>query len=254
MEIIPAVDIKEGKCVRLRQGDRLQEIIYAEDPVLMAQRWEDMGAKLLHIVDLDGAWAGKPQNLSVIQRIISTLNIPLQVGGGIRDYLAIERYLDLGIERIILGSSVLKNPYFIEESCGRYPNKILLGIDTKKDCLAYDGWERVSERKAMDVALQFQRLSLRAFIFTDIYRDGMLKGPNIEAIEQFAQKINKPILAAGGIKTLEDIMDLMRLESIGLEGIIIGRSLYEGTLDLKEALERINVGETDNSMPRCKRW
>jgi len=227
--------------VRLRQGERFQEIIYAEDPVLMAQRWEDIGAKLLHIVDLDGAWAGKPQNLSVIQGIMSAVNIPLQVGGGIRDSLAIERYLDLGIERVILGSSALKNPHFVEESCERYPDKILLGIDTRKGYVAYDGWERVSERKAIDVARQFQGLSLRAFIFTDIYRDGMLKGPNIEAIEEFAREVNKPILAAGGIKNLEDILRLIRLEGLGLEGIIIGRALYEGTLDLKEALEKINV-------------
>jgi len=241
MEIIPAVDIKGGKCVRLRQGERFQEIIYAENPVLMAQRWEDIGAKLLHIVDLDGAWAGKPQNLSVIQGIMSAVNIPMQVGGGIRDSLAIERYLDLGIERVILGSSALKNPHFVEESCERYPDKILLGIDTRKGYVAYDGWERVSERKAIDVARQFQGLSLRAFIFTDIYRDGMLKGPNIEAIEEFAREVNKPILAAGGIKNLEDILRLIRLEGLGLEGIIIGRALYEGTLDLKEALEKINV-------------
>ena len=227
--------------MRLRQGERFQEIIYAENPVLMAQRWEDIGAKLLHIVDLDGAWAGKPQNLSVIQGIMSAINIPLQVGGGIRDSLAIERYLDLGIERVILGSSALKNPHFVEESCERYPDKILLGIDTRKGYVAYDGWERVSERKAIDVARQFQGLSLRAFIFTDIYRDGMLKGPNIEAIEEFAREVNKPILAAGGIKNLEDILRLMRLEGLGLEGIIIGRALYEGTLDLKEALEKINV-------------
>ena len=227
--------------MRLRQGERFQEIIYAEDPVLMAQRWEDIGAKLLHIVDLDGAWAGKPQNLSVIQGIMSAVNIPMQVGGGIRDSLAIERYLDLGIERVILGSSALKNPHFVEESCERYPDKILLGIDTRKGYVAYDGWERVSERKAIDVARQFQGLSLRAFIFTDIYRDGMLKGPNIEAIEEFAREVNKPILAAGGIKNLEDILRLIRLEGLGLEGIIIGRALYEGTLDLKEALEKINV-------------
>lgn len=227
--------------MRLRQGERFQEIIYAENPVLMAQRWEDIGAKLLHIVDLDGAWAGKPQNLSVIQGIMSAVNIPLQVGGGIRDSLAIERYLDLGIERVILGSSALKNPHFVEESCERYPDKILLGIDTRKGYVAYDGWERVSERKAIDVARQFQGLSLRAFIFTDIYRDGMLKGPNIEAIEEFAREVNKPILAAGGIKNLEDILRLIRLEGLGLEGIIIGRALYEGTLDLKEALEKINV-------------
>ena len=227
--------------MRLRQGERFQEIIYAENPVLMAQRWEDIGAKLLHIVDLDGAWAGKPQNLSVIQGIMSAVNIPLQVGGGIRDSLAIERYLDLGIERVILSSSALKNPHFVEESCERYPDKILLGIDTRKGYVAYDGWERVSERKAIDVARQFQGLSLRAFIFTDIYRDGMLKGPNIEAIEEFAREVNKPILAAGGIKNLEDILRLIRLEGLGLEGIIIGRALYEGTLDLKEALEKINV-------------
>ena len=227
--------------MRLRQGERFQEIIYAENPVLMAQRWEDIGAKLLHIVDLDGAWAGKPQNLSVIQGIMSAVNIPLQVGGGIRDSLAIERYLDLGIERVILGSSALKNPHFVEESCERYPDKILLGIDTRKGYVAYDGWERVSERKAIDVARQFQGLSLRAFIFTDIYRDGMLKGPNVEAIEEFAREVNKPILAAGGIKNLEDILRLIRLEGLGLEGIIIGRALYEGTLDLKEALEKINV-------------
>ena len=227
--------------MRLRQGERFQEIIYAEDPVLMAQRWEDIGAKLLHIVDLDGAWAGKPQNLSVIQGIMSAINIPLQVGGGIRDSLVIERYLDLGIERVILGSSALKNPHFVEESCERYPDKILLGIDTRKGYVAYDGWERVSERKAIDVARQFQGLSLRAFIFTDIYRDGMLKGPNVEAIEEFAREVNKPILAAGGIKNLEDILRLIRLEGLGLEGIIIGRALYEGTLDLKEALEKINV-------------
>lgn len=227
--------------MRLRQGERFQEIIYAENPVLMAQRWEDIGAKLLHIVDLDGAWAGKPQNLSVIQGIMSAINIPLQVGGGIRDSLVIERYLDLGIERVILGSSALKNPHFVEESCERYPDKILLGIDTRKGYVAYDGWERVSERKAIDVARQFQGLSLRAFIFTDIYRDGMLKGPNIEAIEEFAREVNKPILAAGGIKNLEDILRLIRLEGLGLEGIIIGRALYEGTLDLKEALEKINV-------------
>lgn len=241
MDIIPAVDIKGGKCVRLMQGERLQEIIYAGDPVLMAQRWEDTGANLLHIVDLDGAWAGSPQNLSIIQQIISAVNLPLQVGGGIRDLWAIEKYLDLGIERIILGSSALKNPPFIVESCEKYPNRILLSIDTKRGYVAYDGWERVSEKKAVDLALQFHRLSLRAFIFTDICRDGMLKGPNIEAIEEFAKSVNKPILAAGGITNLEDILSFRRVESLGLEGVIIGRALYEGTLDLREALEKINV-------------
>jgi phosphoribosylformimino-5-aminoimidazole carboxamide ribotide isomerase len=241
MDIIPAVDIKGGKCVRLRQGERSQETIYGEDPVLMAQKWQNAGARLLHIVDLDGAWAGKPQNYLVIQRIISSVNIPIQVGGGIRDFAAIRRYLDIGIERIILGSSALKNPSFIEEMCNEYPDKILLGIDTKEDYVAYDGWENVSEKNAIDVALQFQDSSIRAFIFTDICRDGMLEGPNIKAIEKFARKVNKPILAAGGIKSLEDILSLIKLEEIGLEGIIVGRALYEGTLDLREALERINV-------------
>jgi phosphoribosylformimino-5-aminoimidazole carboxamide ribotide isomerase len=241
MDIIPAVDIKGGKCVRLRQGERLQEIVYSSDPVLMASKWADLGAKLLHIVDLDGAWEGKPRNFLTIKHIASRVNIPLQVGGGIRDIDTIERYLSLGIKRIILGTGALKSKAFIEECSTRYPDKILLSIDTKQGYLAYDGWRHTSTIKAAEFVKKIAHLPLRAFIFTDTFRDGMLKGPNINAIEEFVQLVNKPVIAAGGITNLDDIMQLIKLEPLGLEGIILGRALYEGTLDLREVLERADV-------------
>jgi phosphoribosylformimino-5-aminoimidazole carboxamide ribotide isomerase len=236
MIIIPAVDIKQGKCVRLLQGRMEDTTQYSEDPLKMAQRWEKEGASLIHVVDLDGAFAKEVRNLKTIQAILSGIMVPIQVGGGIRDLKTIELYINMGVSRIIIGSEAVYNPNFVKEACLKFKDRIVVGIDARNGMVAVEGWSRTSETKAVDLAKEFESCGVVAINFTDIYRDGMQTGPNIEETAALAEAVSIPIIASGGVSTLQDIKNLLKIESKGVAGVITGKALYEGTLDLKEAI------------------
>jgi len=236
MIIIPAVDIKQGKCVRLLQGRMEDTTQYSENPLKMAQRWEKEGASLIHVVDLDGAFAKGVRNLKTIQTILSGIKVPIQVGGGIRDLKTIEMYINMGVSRVIIGSEALYNPDFVKEACMKFQGRIVVGIDARNGKVAVEGWSRTSETKAIDLAKQFESCGVAAINFTDIHRDGMQTGPNIEETAILAEAVAIPIIASGGVSTIQDIKNLLKIESKGVTGVITGKALYEGTLDLKEAI------------------
>ncbi len=236
MIIIPAVDIKKGKCVRLLQGRMEDTTQYSEDPLKMAQRWEKEGASLIHVVDLDGAFAKEVRNLKTIQTILSGITVPIQVGGGIRDLKTIELYINMGVSRIIIGSEAVYNPNFVKQACLKFKDRIVVGIDARNGKVAVEGWSRTSETKAVDLAKEFESCGVVAINFTDIYRDGMQTGPNIEETAALAEAVSIPIIASGGVSTIQDIKNLLKIESKGVAGVITGKALYEGTLDLKEAI------------------
>ncbi len=237
MMIIPAVDIKTGKCVRLLQGRMQDETIFSENPAAMAQKWAEAGAKLIHVIDLDGAFAKHPQNLDAIRKILGHVDVPIQLGGGIRNLETIRMLMDLGIQRVIIGTEAVQNPEFVKEACKEYPNQIILGIDARNGLVAIDGWSQTTRVTAIELACQFENCGLVAINFTDIHRDGMLTGPNIEEIKALAEKIDIPIVASGGVSTLTDIQKLLALRSVGVTGVIVGKALYSGSLDLKEAIK-----------------
>ena len=236
MLIIPAIDIKQGKCVRLLQGRMEDTTYYSDDPVMMAQRWEACGASLIHVVDLDGAFAKQVKNLKTIQDILAGINVSIQVGGGIRDLTTIEMYLDAGVSKVIIGSEALYHPGFVKEACKLFPDKIVVGIDARNGRVAVEGWSRTSETLAIDLAKEFESCRVSAINFTDIHKDGMQTGPNIEETAALARAVSIPIVASGGVSTLQDIKNLLEIERHGVTGVITGRALYEGTLDLKEAI------------------
>lgn len=236
MIIIPAVDIKEGKCVRLLQGRMEDTTHYSDDPVKMAQRWEAEDAALIHIVDLDGAFAKKVKNLETIQDILAGINVPIQVGGGIRDLDTIEMYVEAGVSKVIIGSEALYNPSFVKQACKKFPGKIVVGIDARNGMVAVEGWSKTSKTSAIDLAKEFESCGVAAINFTDIHRDGMQTGPNIEETAALAETVSIPIVASGGVSTLQDIKNLLEIENKGVTGVITGRALYEGSLDLKEAI------------------
>jgi phosphoribosylformimino-5-aminoimidazole carboxamide ribotide isomerase len=232
--IFPAIDIRDQKCVRLRQGDFERETIYSDDPAEMARLWEGQGAQALHLVDLDGAKSGKPVNLQAITEIVQTVSIPCQVGGGIRNEAAIEMILQLGISRVILGSAACKNTGWLKEMAERYPEKILLGIDARDGFLAAEGWLEVLPSSALPLAESVSHLPLAGIIYTDIAHDGMLGGPNWQGLQDMAKATSLPVIASGGIATADDIR---RLRKMNMHGCIIGRALYDRTLTLPEALK-----------------
>ncbi len=236
MIIIPAIDIKQGKCVRLLQGRMEDATQYSEDPLKMAQQWEAKGANLIHVVDLDGAFAKEVRNLKTIQAILSGINVSIQVGGGIRDLKTIEMYIHMGVSRVIIGSEALYNPGFVKEACMKFSGRIVVGIDARNGKVAVEGWSRTSETKAVDLAKQFESCGVAAINFTDIHRDGMQTGPNIEETAALAEAVSIPIIASGGVSTIQDIKNLLKIESKGVTGVITGKALYEGTLDLQEAI------------------
>jgi phosphoribosylformimino-5-aminoimidazole carboxamide ribotide isomerase len=236
--IYPAIDIKEGKCVRLYQGKMERVTVFSEDPSEMARRWEDAGAQFIHIVDLDGAVAGKPQNLRMVERIINAVEIPAQLGGGIRDSKSLKSVLDLGVRRVILGTTAIKSPEFVMEACGEHgSHRIVVGIDFRNEKVAIRGWEESAEEKAVDVAKRMEEIGVEHLICTDIERDGTLHGPNIEIMRTLAQAVSVPIIASGGISGLKDIECLKELEPLGIEGVVVGRALYAGAFSLEEAIE-----------------
>ena len=234
MLLIPAIDIQEGRCVRLRQGRMDDATVFSDDPVAMARRWQAAGARRLHIVDLDGAVQGRPMNLAVIQAIVAAVpDVPVQVGGGIRDEEAIEAYLASGVRYVILGSKAAAAPHFVADVCVEFPGHIIVGLDGRNGKVATDGWSKLSQHDVIDLAQQFERAGVESIIFTDIGRDGMLSGVNIEATVELARSVSIPIIASGGITSLDDIRALCEVAGEGIMGAITGRAIYEGTLDFE---------------------
>jgi len=237
MLIIPAVDIKNGKCVRLFQGRLDSETVFSDDPAAMAKRWENEGAEIIHVIDLDGAVEKSPKNLNSIERIIESVEAYIQVGGGIRTAKTAKMYLDLGVKRVIIGTEAIKNPNFVKDACKAFPDQIVVGIDARDGLVAIEGWTETTRIKAVDLARRFEDCGVAAINFTDIHRDGMETGPNIEATRRIAEAVSIPVVASGGVSTIEDIKKLMPLEAVGVVGVITGRALYSGSLSLKAAIE-----------------
>ncbi|NOX42989.1 MAG: 1-(5-phosphoribosyl)-5-[(5-phosphoribosylamino)methylideneamino]imidazole-4-carboxamide isomerase [Gammaproteobacteria bacterium] len=236
MLVIPAIDLKDGKCVRLRQGRMDDDTVYSDDPVTMAGKWIDAGARRLHLVDLNGAFAGKPKNGDVIRRITKTFpDVPIQVGGGIREENTVQAYLDAGVSYAIIGTKAVQTPEFVSKLCSTFPGHIMVGLDAKEGKVAIDGWANVSAHNIIDMAKCFEQDGVEAIIYTDISRDGMQTGVNIESTVALAESVNIPVIASGGITNLDDIRSLCAVEPSGIIGAITGRAIYEGSLDFSEA-------------------
>ncbi|HTG82355.1 MAG TPA: 1-(5-phosphoribosyl)-5-[(5-phosphoribosylamino)methylideneamino]imidazole-4-carboxamide isomerase [Geobacteraceae bacterium] len=236
MIVIPAIDLKEGKCVRLEQGLMEKDTVFCDSPADQAGEWQRQGAELLHIVDLDGAFAGTPKNRSAIEAIVKALAIPTQLGGGIRDIPTIEAYLALGLGRVILGTAAQRNPALVDEACRLFPGRIVVGIDAKNGMVAVQGWAEVTDVTAVELAKRFEGYGVAAIIYTDISRDGMMQGPNIAATRELAEAIAIPVIASGGVSSLKDIENLMAVESAGVTGVITGKAIYTGAIRLAEAI------------------
>ena len=236
MIVIPAIDLKEGKCVRLEQGLMEKDTVFCDSPAEQAAEWQRQGAELLHIVDLDGAFAGTPKNRSAIEAIVKALAIPTQLGGGIRDIPTIEAYLALGLGRVILGTAAQRNPALVDEACRLFPGRIVVGIDAKNGMVAVQGWAEVTDVTAVELAKRFEGYGVAAIIYTDISRDGMMQGPNIAATRELAEAIAIPVIASGGVSSLKDIENLMAVESAGVTGVITGKAIYTGAIRLAEAI------------------
>ena len=236
MIIYPAIDIRGGRCVRLTEGRFDAETVFADDPAEMALKWAGLGAEFLHLVDLDGALAGEGKNVPVIERILQSVSIPVQLGGGIRNLETIEKLLSLGVNRLILGSAAVKNPQLVEEACKKYPGHIAVGIDAKNGEVAIEGWGKGSGVAATELAKKMAAYGVETIIYTDISRDGMLSGVNVEATVALARACGVPIIASGGVASLEDIRRVKAVESDGVQGCIIGKAIYTGAVDLKAAL------------------
>ena len=237
MLLIPAIDLKEGRCVRLKQGLMEQATVFSDSPAEMALHWRNQGARRLHLVDLNGAFAGVPQNFPAIKEILAAVakDIPVQLGGGIRDLGTIEKYLDLGLTDVIIGTAAVKNPEFVREACKAFPRQIIVGLDAKDGMVAIDGWATVTEHHVVDLAKRFEDDGVNSIIYTDIGRDGMMSGVNIEATVKLAQSVNIPIIASGGLTNLDDIRALCAVEKEGVSGAITGRAIYEGSIDFVQA-------------------
>ena len=242
MLLIPAIDLKDGRCVRLKQGKLDEETIFSEDPAEAARRWRDEGAERIHLGDLNGAFAGKPQNASVVRAIIDAVGaeVPVQLGGGIRSLDTIERYLDVGVSYVVVGTAAVKNPGFLHDACTAFPGQVLVGLDARDGKVATDGWSKLTRHDVVDLARKFVGYGVEGIIYTDIGCDGMLSGVNIEATQRLAQAVSVPVFASGGVTDLSDIDRLLEIEDDGVGGVILGRSIYEGTLDFGAALERAN--------------
>jgi phosphoribosylformimino-5-aminoimidazole carboxamide ribotide isomerase len=233
MLLIPAIDLKDGKCVRLRQGRMEDETVFSDDPVAVAGRWVEAGARRLHIVDLNGAFAGEPVNAEVIHRICAAYpELPIQVGGGIRDEETVVTYLEAGVRYVIIGTKAVTVPHFVNDLCLEFPGHVIVGLDARDGRAAVDGWSKLSRHDALELAQQFEQDGVVAIVYTDIGRDGMLGGVNVEATVQLAEAVNIPVIASGGVRNLDDVRALCAVADAGIIGAITGRAIYEGTLDL----------------------
>jgi phosphoribosylformimino-5-aminoimidazole carboxamide ribotide isomerase len=252
MLLIPAIDLKDGRCVRLRQGDMNDATVFADDPAEVAARWLDLGARRLHLVDLNGAVAGRPRNEAAVKAIVAAVGdrIPVQLGGGIRDLDTIERYLDDGISYVIIGTAAVKNPGFLHDACGAFPGHIMVGLDAKDGKVATDGWSKLTGHDVADLGRKFEDYGVEGIIYTDIGRDGMLSGVNIDATVRLARQVRVPVIASGGVGGLEDVERLCEVEDEGVEAVILGRALYEGKLDFAAAQTRADElnGITDGEL------
>lgn len=236
MLVIPAIDLKDGKCVRLRQGRMDDATVFSDDPVEVAGRWVEAGARRLHVVDLDGAVSGQPRNAGIISEIVAHYpDLPVQVGGGIRDDDTVQVYLEAGVQWVIIGTKAVSAPHFVNDLCLEFPGRIIVGLDAKDGKVAIDGWSKLSNHDVIDMARHFEQDGVAAIVYTDISRDGMMQGLNVESTVRLAQAVHVPVIASGGVTNLEDIQRLCRVSDEGIDGVIIGRALYEGTIDLAEA-------------------
>ena len=240
MLLIPAIDLKDGHCVRLKQGDMDQSTIFGEDPAAIARRWADAGARRLHLVDLNGAFAGQPKNMGAIKAILKEVGgeMPVQLGGGMRDLDTIENFLDAGMRYVIVGTAAVKNPGFLKDACTAFAGHIIVGLDAKDGKVATDGWSKLTGHEVADLAKKYQDWGVESIIYTDIGRDGMLSGINIEATVKLAQSLTIPVIASGGLAGMNDIEQLCAVEKDGVEGVICGRAIYSGDLDFTAAQER----------------
>ena len=248
MLLIPAIDLKDGSCVRLKQGDMEQATVFSEDPAEMALHWLEQGARRLHLVDLNGAFAGKPVNEAAVKNILQVVQdfaedndldeIPVQLGGGIRDLDTIEHYLDHGLSYIIIGTAAVKNPGFLQDACSAFPGQIIVGLDAKDGKVATDGWSKLSKHDVVELAKKYESFGVESIIYTDIGRDGMMGGVNVEATVKLARAVKVPVIASGGVHNIKDVEALCKVQDEGIEGVICGRSIYEGTLNLEEAQAR----------------
>jgi len=243
MLVIPAIDLREGKCVRLVEGRLDQETVYSDDPVAMAALWQKKGAQMLHVVDLDGAFSGAPKNLDVIKEILAAVNIPVQVGGGIRNMQAVELLLEIGAARVILGTVAILNPGLVSQACSKYGDAVLVGIDGRNGRVAIEGWGLTVEKGTIELAGEMKNLGIKRVVFTDIRRDGTLQGPNLEATGELARATGLKIIASGGVSTVDDLIALKKLEPLGVDAVIMGKALYAGTVSISEALSIAAGGE-----------
>lgn len=235
MLLIPAIDIKDGKCVRLRQGLMEDSTVFSDSPLAMADKWVELGAKRIHLVDLDGAFAGKPANADVINEIAEKYpNVPIQIGGGIRDEQTIQAYIDAGVSYVIIGTRAANEPEFIGEISAEFGKNLIIGLDAKNGIVAVDGWAKLTEHNVIDLAKRFENDGVQAIIYTDIARDGMMQGVNLEATQALAESVSIPVIASGGVTNMDDLIELQKIESSGISGVITGRAIYEGTLDFAE--------------------
>jgi phosphoribosylformimino-5-aminoimidazole carboxamide ribotide isomerase len=238
VQIIPAIDLKDGKCVRLYKGEESSVTVFSENPGDVAKKWEDSGAGLIHVVDLDGAFSGEPVNLSAIQNILDSVSCPVQLGGGIRNMETVRKYIDLGIKRVIIGTAAFSDKAFMMEACAEYPESIAVGIDTKNGKIAVKGWTEVIDADSSAMLKEFKEIGVSVILNTNIDRDGTMEGINLNQVSEFISASPIPVIASGGIASTDDLDKLATIEGLGLSGAILGKSLYTGTIDLKEAIER----------------
>jgi phosphoribosylformimino-5-aminoimidazole carboxamide ribotide isomerase len=249
MEVIPAIDLLDGKCVRLYQGDYDRASVFNDNPVEVARNWVEQGATRLHVVDLDGAKEGKTVNLAAIEAIATAISIPVQVGGGLRDRTSVARLLNSGVQRAILGTVAVEQPQLVTELCSEFPQQIVVGIDARNGKVATRGWLETSEVAATELAQRMAQQGVAAIIYTDIHRDGTMSGPNFDALRELAQAIEIPIIASGGVSSLTDLLSLLSLESLGVTGVIVGRAIYTGEVNLREAIQAIGNGRWQDVPP-----
>jgi phosphoribosylformimino-5-aminoimidazole carboxamide ribotide isomerase len=249
MDVIPAIDLLEGRCVRLYQGDYARSQVYNDNPTEVARQWVEQGATRLHVVDLDGAKAGKPVNTKAIEAIVQAVPVPVQVGGGLRDRAGVAQMINIGVQQVILGTAAVEDHPLVEQLCEEFPGKIVVGIDARNGWVATHGWLETSEVAATELAQQMAQLGVAAIIYTDIHRDGTLIGPNLDALRELAGSVSIPVIASGGVSSITDLLSLLALEPLGVRSVIVGRALYTGDVSLKEAVQAIGSGRLQDIPP-----